>query len=426
MVITRINTHLNKDDKLLKHSFFVFVAGIITGAFNYLFQIYMGRSLGPEGYGILGAVFSLFYIQSFAYKGIQAVVTKFIAMYTAQGSWGKIHALVMAFVKKVSLYGCIGLGIYILASHSIAQFLKIESTLPIILMGIAMFLSLYTPVFEGVLRGLQKFSWLSASQILSAAVKLIAGILLVSLGFSVAGAINSVTLSFVAGVAFLIIPLRFLFKHPQKKVHHREVVHYGIPVMLASVSLMLMSNIDVLLVKHYFSSIDAGFYTAASTLAKIIWFVTGTFVVVMFPKVSHLVEKGKDASRLLRITLLYTGLIAFPIIIMYFVTPGFVVSMLYGPEYKISNVIGIFSLAFGFFALNNVFAYYHLAHKKTASVILLAVALVVESIAIILFHASVIEVIKGIMVVNILLFIAYVIYSRKALGLHRLEVDNEF
>jgi O-antigen/teichoic acid export membrane protein len=61
-----------RDDDLLKHASIMFIASIIAGVCNYIYQLYMGRALGPEEYGIFGSLFAIFYIISVLTTTIQA------------------------------------------------------------------------------------------------------------------------------------------------------------------------------------------------------------------------------------------------------------------------------------------------------------------------------------------------------------------
>ena len=152
-------------------------------------------------------------------------------------------------------------------------------------------------------------------------------------------------------------------------------------------------------------------------LAKIIWFVSGALVIVMFPKIADLYEKKKDTSSLLKNSLFYTFLISFSVILVYFIAPTFVSKLLYGPEYEISGLIGLFALALAFFALNNVLVYYNLAIKKSRFVIFLMLVLFLEIVSIVLFHNTLIEVVKVVLISNIALFAYLMFYTRKEFGI---------
>ena len=415
-MIKKLNKHLNQNEKLLKHSLLIFIAGLLAGFFNYIFQIYMGRALGPEQYGILGALFSIFYIESYAYTGIDTIITKFVSEYKAKKQFGKINSLIKRSFAKLSFYGFIGLIVYFLISKYIANFLNISNVFLVILMGVVMFLALLAIVMNGVLRGLQKFNWLAANNILTAFAKLIFGVLLVTLGFGVAGALNSLNIAFAFAILIPLIPIWFVFRYKQEPINHIDIFKYSLPIFLAAISLLLITNFDLILVKHYFSSLESGFYAAASMLAKIIWFISTALVIVMFPKIADLYEKKKDTSSLLKNSLFYTFLISFSVILVYFTAPTFISKLLYGPEYEISGLIGLFALALGFFALNNVLVYYNLAIKKTRFVIFLILILFLEIASIVLFHNTLIEVVKVVLISNIVLLVYLVFYTRKELG----------
>jgi len=51
--------HFFSGDDLLKHASIMFIASIIGGVCNYIYQLYMGRALGPEEYGIFGSLFAM-------------------------------------------------------------------------------------------------------------------------------------------------------------------------------------------------------------------------------------------------------------------------------------------------------------------------------------------------------------------------------
>ena len=124
---TYINNQLNKNDSLLKHGLFVLIFSFFTHILNYIFQLYMGRTLGPEQYGIFGVLMSLFYILSAPASSINAVLTKFVSSYKSQEEYGKIKTLLIRSFRKLLIYGIVGLIIYFLISSFIAEFLRIET-----------------------------------------------------------------------------------------------------------------------------------------------------------------------------------------------------------------------------------------------------------------------------------------------------------
>tara|TARA_Y100000310_G_scaffold330357_1_gene401842 strand:- start:4787 stop:5815 length:1029 start_codon:yes stop_codon:yes gene_type:complete len=324
----------------------------------------MGRALGPEEYGILGALFSIFYILVTPSGTIQTVITKFISQFKAENEYGKIRSFLGLAFKKIFFYGLMFFIAFILSSRYIALFLKIPHT-PVVALGVVLFLSFLYPILNGVLIGLQRFNWYSAAGVIQTTLKLGFGVLLVSLGFGVVGAVNALSLAAIVTILIVLIPIWFLFKIEKEKLHHLNIFRYGLFVLIGVEGLMLITNMDMFLVKHFFSALEAGYYAAASMLAKISWFASGALIAVMFPKISELHTKGENSSSILKNTLFYTVLISFSIVLIYFIAPTFVIRMLYGEKYlAVKGLIGYLSLGLAFFALNNVIAMYNFAIKR--------------------------------------------------------------
>lgn len=53
--------YLSFNDELTTNSAVMSISAVIAGAFSYLYQVYMGRALGPEDFGVFGALFAIFY-----------------------------------------------------------------------------------------------------------------------------------------------------------------------------------------------------------------------------------------------------------------------------------------------------------------------------------------------------------------------------
>jgi len=232
------------------------------------------------------------------------------------------------------------------------------------------------------------------------------------------GAVNSLNLSILISMAIALIPVWFLFSQPKDPVEHLEVFRYGFFVLAGTMALMFITNIDMFLVKHFFSAAEAGYYAAASMLAKIPWFASGALAAVMFPKISELHTRKEDSSAILKSTVFYTALISFSVVLVYFVAPTFVTRMLYGSEYlAVKDIIGYLSLGLGFFALNTVLAMYNFAVKRTGFVYMILCFLAVEFLLILFVHSTLLEVVKIVAVTNIALFFYLMFYTRKEFGI---------
>lgn len=417
-IISRIRRMANRDEGLLGAGFIFFIGSFSAAFFNYLYQIIMGRMLGPEEYGILGSLFAIVYFTTFASGTFNKVVSKYSAEFSGKKKYGALKYLIRRSILKIIFYGAIVLALYILVSPFIADYMKLSDNIGVILVGVISYVSLILAIMTGALNGLQRFIWQNTAGFLNVFFKFFIAVLLVSWGFGVEGALAALIISAIIGIMVAAFPLyKSLEKIKEKKFVSSKVYRYAIPVFFSAVIPILMVTLDQIFVKHYFSSATAGHYAAAGNIAKIIWFGSGFFVMAIFPKITNLIVKGKDASKLLVKSIVYTSSLATMGVIAYFVMPNFIVSTLYGSEYlDIVPYIGFFGLAMGLFSVNQIFVIYNLAAEKYGFIWIITFALVAEVVGIIIFNDSIIDIVKILFASNLIMLFMLFIYNHRDLG----------
>ncbi len=410
---------LDKDDGLLLASGIFLFGSLFSSIANYLYQIYMGRTLGPETYGVLGSLFAFIYIVQIGGGTITTVISHYTATYRARKDYGRLRTLITSSFRYLTIIGIILLGLFILLVPMIARFLKLDVAAGLILVGVLGFVSILFAVIGGYLNGLQRFLYQNVTSIISSGLKLVLGILFVVLGFGIAGAIGGVVAGII--IAFIVgfFALLRLRKVRPKKIKHLDVLKYAVPVLITTLIPALLITIDILLVKHFFSSREAGFFAAADNIAKIVWFASGFFVGVMFPKVVYLHARGKDTFKLFKSTLGYAALIVGAITLLYFYIPHIIVRLFYGAAYDISGLIGFYGLAFGLYSLNQIMIMYNLALKRYAFIYYVIGAIIVEIGLIFLFHTSLFLVILMMLLVLGALFVCLFFYTLRSSKKHK-------
>lgn len=391
----------------------IFAASMVANAGNYVFHVFMSRSLGPADYGILASLLSVFLIISVPVGAIQTSITKYTSHFKAQGQYEKINGLLSGLIKRQSLIGMAAFAIFALTSGYIASFLHLPSRMPIFLIGVSLMFSLLLRTVMGALQGLQKFNDLGSNMILQICSKLTMGILLVYLGLGVNGALIGYAAAPLTGFIFALVPLSFLTKHYGRTnpLNFSEVYRYAFPVLLTLLFFMILTNIDVVLVRHFFAPSQAGYYSAASIVAKVIFYLPGPIGIVMFPRVSESYSLSEDTTLILKKSLFYTGLICGIAVMLYFLIPSPIVLFLFGRQY-LSTVplIGLFGLAIGFFSLVNVLFLYQLAVNQLKFLIVLALMIPIELILIVLFHQNLTHVILVLLATGLFLLIVNTYY----------------
>ncbi len=408
-------------DDFIRHGSWMFLATSIGSLFNLSYQLYMVRHLTPVDYGILNSLLALLLVISVPAGTFQATITKYIASFHAHNHWGKIKFFLFKFAKIVSVFGFVFFLIFTLGSKYISSFLQIPSSAPVLIIAVLLLLSVILPLTLGGLQGLQMFGWMGLNMIMSGGVKLTMGVILVSLGFKVMGALSAYILASVAMVFLSFFPLkRFILKNLKisvvsiettnpgnslDKIDYTEVYKYFLPVAITLLCFMALVNGDIILVKHFFSPLEAGYYSIAQMAGKIILFLPGAITIVMFPKASNLHAHGKDTWSILKKSLLMAGFLCGGASLVCILFPSLTIKLLSGKEYIESiSLVWLFALSMTFFALLYTILFYQLSIHRFNFIYPLIFFTVLQTILIVLFHQSLSQVLYILCGNSLLLF----------------------
>jgi len=220
----------------------------------------------------------------------------------------------------------------------------------------------------------------------------------------VSGAIFAFALS---GFIPLLLSFYLLRNLPAEKtpVPLSGLFSYSKPVFLTLVCLAIFSNIDVILVKHFFPATEAGYYAAAALFGRLVFFVAGPIASVMFPKVSDLMEKGLDYFSVLKKALALVFLISSAASLAFLLVPTWFILPLFGQAYlPAASLLFLFGLSMLFYALSNMLVVFCLSVQRYFFLPNLFFFSALEIVLIYLFHSSLIQVLQVMLVSFALLF----------------------
>jgi len=398
--------------KLLSSSIIVFIGTIVSGILSYLFNVKMGDLLQPALYGELTAAMSLFTVASVGTSAFTIITMRYVGQYYyAEEGRGLGNV-----VKKLFIYA-LGLAMILFLvgwalSGVIARSFQIESSTIVVISFAAFFTSLAMTVGRGIMQGTQQFWVASMSAIVEMIGRLGLGILFVKAGWGVQGALWAILIgSLVAYIATIPKTRSLLAKSKEvtgeeTALSGKEVLTYTWPSLVMSLFLNVLLTADILLVKRYFPAVNAGEYAAVSTVAKIMFFLTGPIVSVMFPMITERRSKGERHYQMLFLSLLISLVMGGSLLLIYTIAPGLIMRTLYGDAYAAQAVllpkVGMVMLVY---ALINLMANYFMAIKSYWYLVWMAVAAVVLPLWIAYDHRSIEQVISIMMVVMSGLFI---------------------
>jgi O-antigen/teichoic acid export membrane protein len=176
---------------------------------------------------------------------------------------------------------------------------------------------------------------------------------------------------------------------------------------------MVLTNLDLILVKHFFTPMEAGYYSIAQIVGKIILFLPFPVATVMFPKLSSF--GGPEAKKLsiLGQSLTIAGILCGGAALTGLLFPSAIIEALSGKIYVESiSLVKWFCLNMTFLSLTWISLNYHLATQRRGFIFPLLCLTLVQIGLILLFHKTLTQVlfVVGIIAVCLLginLFLAY-------------------
>ncbi len=395
------------------------IAGVLGGAFSYIFQIMTGRLLGPALYSELAALISIFTILSIFTSILSLAISRYISKYKARDLKRESSWLIRRMMFLGLILGVVISLVLLVLTPILKDYLQIESDLALFLLDMGVIFALLAPVGSGSCQGLQRFVVLGTANLSAPLTKLIVGVSLVWLGYEVAGAMAGVIFAPVISMLVCYTGIRDLLFDPGQKGDVSGMFRYLIPVAIGSLCFLLLTNVDIVLAKAFLPDVESGIYSAASILSKVILFLPTAVVAVMFPKVSEAHEvKGEIRATMNKSILTVMGLcLLVNIVVMLF--PSEIINILYGNEYVgAENTLIIMSWAMTFLSLSNLFMNYGLATDDYPYIFIMAFFTMLEIGLIILYHSSMEAIASSVLVSSLGIvsfnFYYHMIKSRKS------------
>ncbi len=385
-----------KISKVARGSFVVLV-GSLGGAFlNYLFHLVMGRVLAPSEYGVLVSLFSLLYLVGVPGGVLGTTVTKFASKYKARGDFKAVTAALVWTSKVITVLGFVLFGLAFVFRNQLAGFLKItDPLLPVLFFGFIT-LSLLTAPLLGFLRGLLRFKAFSLMSFLGPLLKFLFGTGLAALGFGIWGVTWGLIISsgLVVVISLLLLKKNLRFPFAGHSFVQADLLKYTLPTTVVLLTLTAFYNIDIILVKHFFSPKEAGIYSSVVTIGRIIFFGLSSVVLVAFPMAAEKQEKGENPLGVLRKSLLLVVPGALLGVLGYFLFSQLLVRTLFGVSY-LSAVpyLGSFALFMGLYTVVDLVSRFFLSVGEFRPAIFLMIFSVLQIILLWVFHDTLTQVI---------------------------------
>jgi len=405
-------------DEFLRHTGLMFIGVGLFNVFNLLYHFFMVRYLSPAEYGHLNTLMALFMVISVPASTVQTTATKFVSSFQVLNRYDLARALLRHLLLLMTI---VGTGIFLLillGSSRLSSFFQFDSQGLIILLGMVLLFVMVIPVPWGGLQGLQKFGSLTLNLIVNGVLKFALGILFVLIGLGVMGAMGAILLSYVVTTFLSLIILQMSLPKggsggkegdPEfaDRSYFSEVYQYLFPVGLTLLCFMVLTNIDLILIKHFFTPIEAGYYSIAQMIGKIILFLPIPVIMVMFPKLTALQGQGRPEEGLsilkqsLIIALIFCGSAVFAGLLF----PSLIIKVVSGKTYlECIPLVKFFCINMSLFSFIFILLYYHLSSHRRGFLYPLFFFTIGQTGFILVFHKTLTQVLLVMGIAAVCLF----------------------
>jgi len=248
-----------------------------VAATNLLYNIVVARMLGAAGFGHATAIYTLLMLASSVTLSFQLVCSKLVAKSDGLSAKAGVYK---TLIRRAWQIGA-GVGLVLaFQSQWITRFLKLPAAHDIDLLAIAAAVYIPLGVQRGRMQGCYEFRRLASNVIVEATTKLGVAVLLLYYGFGVTGVITGITLSIVA--AYLVAIPHRAFRLAEAQAEAASFGE-GLQAGVFFIGQVIISNLDILLVKHYFAPTLAGIYAGVALVGRVVYMLSWSVVSSMFP-----------------------------------------------------------------------------------------------------------------------------------------------
>jgi O-antigen/teichoic acid export membrane protein len=363
----------------------------VVAATNLLYNILLARMLGASSFGHASALYTLLMLVTAVTLSFQIVTSKFIARTSEVGVQAHIYKNMLRRAWQV------GLGIALLlaaGSGYLQSYFNLPAQRDLVLLALAAGIYIPLGVQRGRMQGSYDFRGLAVNVVVEVAVKLGGALLFLHFGMGVTGVMVAVLLSITSA---------YIAGQPSAQYHATPglikiaPVGEGVQAILYFIGQVILSNLDILLVKHFFPPAEAGIYAAIALVGRVVFMVSWAVVSSMFP-VSASNSHRQVGHSVLYTALLLVGILTSASIAAVALAPEALWALLLGKAFLLgtatfSTLLTKYAVMTGVYCIAVVFMMYEISRRIGTAAWMQFGASILLTIAIWRYHSSLSQVI---------------------------------
>ncbi len=404
------------NDTFVRHNAVFFVGSMSVAVLNYLYHPILSRIMAVDRFGEVQALFSLYTQVSVLLSVSGLVMLHLVANQNEKRELFETLSSLMMYVMGA----CIG--ILLVATPYLTRAWHLETPWEVVVVALTLLVATLANPGRFFLQARRRFRELSTANIIVALGRLVCAAALVMLSFDALGAVGGLLIATTISFAYVLIKTRDGAALPHlraltwDRMVRRELA-YATLIFFATGFVTLLYTADVEIVKYLFPPDIAGYYSGIATVARIIFFATGSIASVLLPYIT-LAAPAHENKRYFLKACLFTGTLGGAGLIVMTLFPHLVITLLIGARYApYASLLPVLALHTFTIAFINIFIFYFLALRTMIVIPLSIVGIVSIGVSLFFFHASPMQVVLSFLsgsVLSLIMFIAaYIAYGKR-------------
>lgn len=374
-----------KNNSYLKNSSINFIGSLLVNVLSYIFNIIIGRVLGPQNYSEYFSLISIWYIATIPAAILQTVVTKNIAYFHHRNNPLGVAKTRDILTRYALIWGSIASLTTIVLIPFLSPLLKISDISGFALIALLLGSSYISAAWLSYFIGKEKYITYAYLSGLGIFVRIITVVIIMFFNRSVTG----VLFAMMIGIAIQLSAIVAVFYYETKKswlppisLIWQKLIHLtnkmkieleikseiaiSLKASLASMfGLALITQMDIIFARIRLSPHEAGLYSSLAVTGKIIPFLTLPLIGVLLPHITGNIAKNQPYKNTLLQAIGLVSLGSGSVAIFYAIYPEFVINMFLGKDYlESAPYLGQFGIFQTLYALVTVGVYASIAMSK--------------------------------------------------------------
>jgi O-antigen/teichoic acid export membrane protein len=353
----------NLKARVLSGSFVLLAGSGLVSGINFAYNIAVARFLGPTAFGHASAVYTLLILISAVTLSFQIVSAKVVAQQTSPEGQSAAYR---AFQKSTWISGILIAVLMALFRNVISNYLNLPGA--DLVLWLALGVAFYVPLGgrRGFLQGSCSFRRLAENLVLEGFCRLGGSLVLIALGFGVAGVIAAnaaaVAIAYVFAIPKLPPPVAFDLRIP-------DAFREALQAIVFFVGQVIINNCDIVVVKHFFPPTLAGVYAAVALVGRVIFAFSWAVVNTMFPIMAGTRSEDRQNHSVLGTSLLLVLGLGSLVALALRLAPAWIWTTLFGPQFAMSGrhdlpyLLALYAITTCVYSLSVVMIAYEMSYR---------------------------------------------------------------